>query len=106
MYATNIETQTRKNKKYRKILYTDEYQQLVLMEVKTTIPREKHDGSQFIRFEMGRGRVIIEDENGRKIKNVKDGDAVIIPPKTYHTIINTGSEPLKLYAIYSPPEHK
>jgi len=105
MFRLNIEKRTKSNKNYRKVLKTTPQMQLVLMSIPVgeDIPREKHKNiTQFIRFEGGVGQVII----GRKKTTVRDGDAVMIPPNVYHQVINKGRTPLKLYALYSPPEHR
>ena len=100
----NIEKETLKNKNYRKVVYTDKYQQLVLMSLnpKEYIHLEKHNATQFFRVEKGKG---IAKVGGKDIK-LKDGMSVTVPPNTFHKIINTGRKPLKLYTIYSPPQHK
>lgn len=105
MYKVNIEKKTLKNKNYRQVLHTTPQLQLVVMSIPVgeDIPREKHrKKTQFIRIEGGKGTITV----GRKKVNVKDGDSVMIPPDTYHRVVNTGKRPLKLYALYSPPEHK
>jgi mannose-6-phosphate isomerase-like protein (cupin superfamily) len=105
VYKINIEKSTIKNNLYRKILYTNSKQQLVLMSLKPneTIPLEKHlKTSQFIRVENGNGIAQISD----KKYILKYGSVLIIPPNTYHFIKNTSeTEDLKLYTIYSPPVH-
>lgn len=120
MFGLNIETHTIRNSNYRKVLYTDKFQQLVLMSLKPgeTIPLESHNGTQFIRIEHGTGIAkVISQESKKQTKQeskkymkknirLKDGVAIVIPPKTKHVVSNTGTKPLKLYAIYSPPEHK
>lgn len=102
-FRGNIERMTLRNTQYRKILYTDSYQQLVLMSVPPggDIPWESHKGSQFIRVESGRGTA----EFLGKTHRLSDGVSVIIPPRTRHYVKNTGTDSLKLYAVYSPPEH-
>ncbi|QYO67771.1 cupin domain-containing protein [Leptolyngbya sp. 7M] len=105
-YKSNIERETIKNKNFRKVLYTSAYSQLVLMSLKPKeeIGAETHEeNDQFVRFEGGRGRVEIDDNN----YTVKDGDAVVIPAGARHNVINTSAtEELKIYTIYSPPHHK
>lgn len=104
-FHTDIESATLQNANYRRVLFTTKNSQLVLMSLKPgeEIGSEIHDLDQFFRFESGRGKVIIND----KEYTVKDGDAVIIPEGSKHNIINTSkSEQLKLYSIYSPPQHK
>jgi mannose-6-phosphate isomerase-like protein (cupin superfamily) len=103
-YHGNIEKQTEKNTFYRKVIFTTKNMQLVLMSIPAgeEIGMERHKGlSQFIRVEKGKGMAII----GHSKRKLKDGYAIIIPPGRRHNIINTGSRPLKLYSIYSPPQH-
>jgi len=105
-YNSSIEKDTKSNTDYRRVVFTGKYSQLVLMSLKPLqdIGMEVHeDVDQFFRFEEGEGKVII---NGVEHK-VKDGDAVIVPAGAKHNIINTSEKvDLKLYTIYSPPEHK
>jgi len=105
MLAVNIEKKTLANKHYRKVIYTDKYMQLVLMSLKPgeDIPVETHNNvTQFIRIESGNGIAIIKN---KKIP-LKAGISVIISPKQKHYLKNNSkTNPLKLYTIYSPPEH-
>lgn len=103
MFSINIERETLKNTYYRKVLSTNKFQQLVVMSLKPgeDIPLESHDGSQFIRIESGRGIAKTNKKNTR----LKDGMSIIIPPNTKHYIKNTTKKPLKLYSVYSPPQH-
>lgn len=105
-YKSNIEKDTLKNRNFRKVLYTGQHLQLVLMSLqpKEEIGLEAHpDNDQFLRFEAGRGRVIID----KTTYTVKDGDAVIVPAGAKHNVINvSATEDLKLYTIYAPPHHK
>lgn len=105
-FKINIERDTLKNKNFRKVLYTSAYSQLVLMSLKPKeeIGSEVHEeNDQFLRFEGGTGRVVIDDSK----YTVKDGDAVVIPAGARHNVINTSAtDELKLYTIYSPPHHK
>ncbi|MGI6278741.1 MAG: cupin domain-containing protein [Patescibacteria group bacterium] len=104
-YQDNIEKATLENEDFRRVLFTGDHSQLVLMAIGLgeEIGQEVHDDvDQFFRFEAGEGKVIIE---GEEIV-VGDGDAVIVPAGTEHNIINTSaSEKLKLYTIYSPANH-
>ena len=109
--ALDIEASTIKNDNYRQVIYTGNFQ-LVLMSLKPgeDIPWERHDNlDQFIRVEAGLGQVkLILIENDIHITRkyqLTDGSAVVIPAGTEHHIINTGNEDLKLYTIYSSPEH-
>lgn len=104
-YLTDIEEATVKNDNFRKVLFTAHNSQLVLMSLKPgeDIGEETHDLDQFIRVEAGRGTARL---NGKDFP-IHDGSAVVIPAGTRHNIVNTGKdEALKLYTIYSPPEHK
>jgi mannose-6-phosphate isomerase-like protein (cupin superfamily) len=103
-YITHIEEETKKNTDYRRVVYTAAHCQLVLMSIAPggEIGMEVHHLDQFFRFEAGQGKVII---NGIEYE-VKDGDAVIVPEGAEHNVINTGTDDLKLYTIYSPPNHK
>jgi len=101
-FDVDMEGDTLKNTNFRKVLYTSKHLQLVLMSVKDDIGMETHDkGDQFIRIEGGKGKAIID---GREFP-IKDGTAFIIPEGSEHNVINTGSEDLKLYAVYAPPNH-
>ena len=103
-YITNIEEATIKNDMFRKVLFTSEHSQLVVMSLKPgeEIGTETHQLDQFIRVEAGRGTARL---NGVEYP-LGDGTAVVIPAGTEHNIVNSGHEALKLYTIYSPPEHK
>src|SRR5512137_595832 len=105
-YVAPIEKETEKNKDFRRVLYTGRYSQLVLMSLKPgeEIGEEVHDDvDQFFRFEDGKGLVVIDDVE----HEVKDGMAVVVPSGAKHNVINTSKKnDLKLYTIYSPPEHQ
>lgn len=104
-FCNNIEDITKQNSYFRKVLFTGKYCQLVVMSLKPgeEIGMEIHDNvDQFFRFEDGEGKVIIED----KEYMVQDGSAVIVPAGSRHNVINTSqTDDLKLYTIYSPPNH-
>jgi mannose-6-phosphate isomerase-like protein (cupin superfamily) len=81
--------------------------QLVVMSLlpDENIPLEIHkDHDQFIKIEKGHGVAIIGNTNKKKVL-LQKGDCIIIPKNTYHEIKNIGSIKLKLYTIYTPPEH-
>lgn len=105
-YHSNIESLTKENTDFRRVLYTGEHMQLVLMSLLPgeEIGMETHpENDQFFRFEDGLGKVIV---NGTEYE-VEDGDTVIVPSGAEHNVINTStSESLKLYTIYSPAHHK
>jgi mannose-6-phosphate isomerase-like protein (cupin superfamily) len=104
-YVTDIEQESLDNNYFRKVLYTAPTSQLVLMSLKPgeDIGLETHHGvDQFIRVEAGKGKSILNGEE----HDLQNGSAVIIPTGTEHNIVNVSqSEPLKLYTIYSPPQH-
>ncbi len=104
-YITNIEDDTLANENFRKVLYTDERLQLVIMSVAPSddIGEEVHEVDQFIRIESGEGKSVLNGETS----TLKDGSVVVIPAGTKHNIVNTSSEnPLKLYTLYAPPNHR
>jgi len=103
-FITNIEQDTLDNTDYRRVLYTAHNSQLVLMciEPGDEIGEEVHELDQFIRLEQGTATVVLNGES----HIVPADSAVIIPARVNHNVINTGSEPLKLYSLYAPPEHK
>ena len=104
-YVTDIEEATLKNSLYRQVLFTAKNSQLVLMSLKPgeEIGEEVHELDQFLRFEAGDGTVILDGQDHA----VRDGFAVVIPSGIRHNVINTSeSADLKLYSLYSPPEHK
>jgi mannose-6-phosphate isomerase-like protein (cupin superfamily) len=103
-YYGHIENDTKENANFRKVVFTGQYLQLVLMSLKPgeDIGMEVHDNvDQFFRFDQGEGKVVIE---GAEF-DVTDGDSVVVPAGSNHNIINTGSGDLKLYTVYTPPNH-
>jgi mannose-6-phosphate isomerase-like protein (cupin superfamily) len=104
-YVTNIERETIRNGDFRRVLYSGPNIQLVLM---TLQPREDiglevhRDHDQFIRVETGTGVAVLDGEESA----LSDGTAVVIPAGVEHNVINTSPDkPLRLYTLYSPPEH-
>ena len=104
-FFANIEKETLQNNNFRKVLFTGAHSQLVVMSL---LPREEigmevHPNvDQFFRIEAGAAKVIM---NGQETQ-VKADDVFIVPAGTNHNVINTSTtEPLKLYTIYSPPNH-
>jgi mannose-6-phosphate isomerase-like protein (cupin superfamily) len=105
-FVGDIEKLTEKNKNFRKVLYTGKYAQLVVMclEPREEIGNEVHDTvDQFFRIEEGKAKFVF---SGSEEHLVKAGDAVIVPAGTFHNVINASSkERLRLYTLYSPPNH-
>lgn len=104
-YSVDIEKATIENDLFRKVLFTGDKLQLVLMALKPgeDIGKETHpDIDQFIRVEAGEGLAMIDDEEFE----LHDGSVVVIPAGSEHNVTNTSrTEALKLYTIYAPPEH-
>jgi len=104
-FVDNIERLTEDNKKFRQVLYTGKNLQLVLMTMQPgeEIGEEIHeDRDQFFRIEVGQGEIWIDGVANK----VKADDGIIVPAGAKHNVVNSGSEPLKLYTIYGPPEHR
>ena len=104
-FITNIERETLENTDYRRVLYTAKNSQLVLMNLQPgeEIGEEIHELDQFIRLEQGEAKLVLNKEDEHV---VKAEDAMVIPAGTWHNVINTGDQELKLYSVYAPPEHK
>jgi len=104
-YVVDIEKVTKENKNFRKVLYTAKNSQLVVMSLRPgeDIGEEMHDLDQFIRIEKGKGKAILDGAE----HTIEDDYAVVIPSGTRHNIVNTSNnEEMKLYSVYSPPEHR
>jgi len=104
-YHTDIEKKTEENEYFREVLFTGPHSQLVVMALKPgeDIGMETHpDTDQFFRVEEGRGKAILDGQE----YELEDGSAIVIPAGTEHNVINTSStKSLKMYTIYTPPEH-
>src|SRR3989339_810986 len=104
-YVDNIEEKSEDNDNFRKVVFTADHMQLVVMSLKAgeDIGEEVHETvDQFIRVESGDGLAVL---NGEETK-ISDGFAVVIPAGTKHNIINQGDSEMKLYTIYTPPQHR
>ena len=105
-FLGNIEQLTLKNEYFRQVLFTGKYAQLVVMALAPgeEIGNEVHESvDQFFRIEQGEAAFIFE---GKTRRVAKDGDAVIVPAGTYHNVVNNSdTSKLKLYTVYSPPNH-
>lgn len=104
-FVKNIEQETLANNNFRKVLYTSQHGQVVVMSLlpKEEIGMEVHSYTdQFFRVDSGEGKVIMDGEESL----ISDGFAVVVPAGTMHNVINTSADkPLKLYTIYMPPHH-
>ena len=103
-YVSNIEKETLENNNFRKVLYTAKNSQLVLMSLKPNeeIGEEVHHLDQFIRVEAGKGKAVLDGVE----HEVEDGSAIVVPAGASHNVINGPDSEMKIYTIYSPPEHK
>ena len=105
-YVGNIEEKTINNDYFRKVVFTGRHCQLVVMCLKPgeEIGSEVHKNvDQFFRIEKGKGKVVINGEG----KQVINGVGIVVPAGSEHNVINIStSNDLKLYTIYSPPQHK
>ena len=99
-----IATVAEQSADFRRVLWTGEHTQLVIMTIPPggEIGEEVHDGiDQILTFVSGTGEAEI---SGNKRK-VAQGDLVVVPAGTKHNFLNTGQNPLILYTVYGPPEH-
>ena len=103
-FVKDIEEIAVKNENFRKVLYTAKNCQLVVMSLKPKeeIGMEVHTLDQFFRVEKGSGEAIMDGATTK----IKAGFAVLVPAGANHNIVNTGRTPLKLYTLYSPPNHR
>jgi mannose-6-phosphate isomerase-like protein (cupin superfamily) len=103
-FVRNIEALADENTDFRRVLYTAKNCQLVLMALKPQeeIGAEVHTLDQFFRVEEGTGEAVLDG----MVTAIHAGFAMLVPAGTHHNIINTGGAPLKLYTIYSPPNHR
>lgn len=103
-FITNIEKESLENTNFRKVLYTDERLQLVVMSLLPgeEIGEEVHQLDQFIRVEAGEAKAVLDGEESA----LQDGSVIIVSAGARHNLINTSqTESLKLYTLYAPPNH-
>ncbi|HXV58865.1 MAG TPA: cupin domain-containing protein [Gaiellaceae bacterium] len=109
-WVGNIERETVENGTFRTVLFTGEHMQLTVMSIAPgeDIGREKHDDvDQFLRVERGTGRLELGSTEGAvdETHDVEDDWAMVVPAGLWHNVVNTGEGELKVYSIYTPPEH-
>jgi mannose-6-phosphate isomerase-like protein (cupin superfamily) len=109
-WVGDIEKLTVGNDTFRTVVYTGEHAQLTVMSLKPgeEIGWEAHGHlDQFLRVEQGRGRLDLgrTRDGVDEQHDLEDDWALIVPAGTWHNVVNTGDEDLKLYSLYSPPEH-
>lgn len=108
--AFDIETATRENENYRTVAWTGKYLQVTLMSIPvgSSIGLEVHpETDQFLRLDAGRGKCVMGDSQDDLDfeQEVSDGWSIQVPAGTWHDVINTGDEPMQVYAIYAPSHH-
>jgi mannose-6-phosphate isomerase-like protein (cupin superfamily) len=104
MQYKNVEQSALENNNFRKVLFTNKHSQVVLMSLPPgeDIGREVHEvGDQVLVFVKGAGQAVV----GGETHDIGAGDMFAVPAGTEHDFINTGTEALKLFTVYSPPEH-
>lgn len=105
-FVSSLEKVTLENTHFRHVLYTGKHEQLVLMTLPPgeDIGREIHaDVDQFFRVEEGVARFVFGPGEEHV---VRAGDAVVVPAGTFHNVVNASpTKLLRLYTIYSPPQH-
>lgn len=109
-YVLDIEATTTTNEDFRQTLWTGEHLQLTVMSIPVggDIGLEVHpENDQFLRLEQGRGRVEMGPAQDRLTfhAEVEDDWAILVPAGTWHNVTNIGDEPMKVYALYGPPDH-
>ena len=103
-FVQDIESLAVRNTDFRQVLYTAKHCQLVVMALKPKeeIGSEVHKLDQFFRVEEGSGDAVLDGVR----TPIRAGFAIVVPAGATHNIINTGNAPLKLYTLYSPPNHR
>ena len=109
-WVGNVEQETLDNETFRTVVFTGEHMQLTVMRLAPgeDIGREVHpDTDQFLRVEQGTGRLELSrsEDTVDETHDVGADWAMIIPAGFWHNVVNTGDVELKLYSIYTPPEH-
>ncbi|WP_017607005.1 cupin domain-containing protein [Nocardiopsis alkaliphila] len=110
-FVVDIEEASVQNSHYRRTLWTGEHLQLTVMsiDVGDDVGLEVHpDNDQFLRVEQGTGRTEMgpAKDDLNFVREVEDDDVIMVPAGTWHNVVNTGDRPLKLYALYGPPDHE
>lgn len=110
-FTINIEDDTKANTNFRTTRWTGKHLQLTLMSIPVggDIGLEVHpDNDQFLRIEEGKGRVQMGPSKDQLTydRQVEDDWVILVPAGTWHNVTNIGDEPMQLYALYGPPDHK
>jgi mannose-6-phosphate isomerase-like protein (cupin superfamily) len=109
-WVDDIERLTLDNTNFRTVIYTGTHSQLTVMSIPQgeEIGWESHGHlDQFLRVEQGKGRLDLgrSEDAVDESHDLEDDWALIVPAGVWHNVVNTGDQDLKLYSIYSPPEH-
>ena len=109
-WVGNIEEVTTRNETFRTVVYTGQHTQLTVMRLAPgeDIGLESHPHlDQFLRIEEGRARVEFgpSEDSIEETHEVEDDWAFIVPAGVWHNVVNIGDTDVKLYSLYSPPEH-
>ena len=103
-YVKDLSSIAEANPDFRQVLYTAKHSQLVVMSIppQGEIGEDVHTLDQFFRVESGNGVAVLDGVT----TPMRDGFAILIPAGTRHNVLNTGTRDLKLYTVYSPPNHR
>ena len=109
-WVADIEQATLDNTNFRTVLWTGEHSQLTVIQIGVgdDIGLEAHpDHDQFIRIEQGKARVELgpTEDQVEETHDVEEDWAIIVPAGVWHNVVNSGDRELKVYSLYSPPEH-
>jgi len=109
-WIADIEQATLDNTNFRTVLWTGEHSQLTVIQIGVgdDIGLEAHpDHDQFIRIEQGKARVELgpTEDQVEETHDVEEDWAIIVPAGVWHNVVNSGDRELKVYSLYSPPEH-
>ncbi len=109
-WVGDIQRTTLENTAFRTVVFTGEHTQLTVMRLAPgeDIGREAHPHlDQFLRIDSGRGRVEFghSEDAVDETHQVEDDWAIVVPAGVWHNVVNTGTSDVKLYSLYSPPEH-
>lgn len=104
-FSADIQQTARDNDNFRKVLFTTKQSQVVVMSVPAgeEIGEETHEGiDQILTFVAGEGEAVLAGKHSK----VKPGSIVVVPAGTKHNFITKGEQAMKLYTVYTPPDHK
>ncbi len=102
-FSENIATLATENTYFRRVVVTGEHSQVVLMSIPPggEIGDEVHHVDQTLVFLAGEGTALV----GGGRHPIAANSLVFVPSGTRHNFINTGSDDMKLFTVYAPPQH-